>query len=301
MKLSVKFKKQLKNFELNMDFSLNNEILGILGTSGCGKSMTLKNIAGIITPDMGEISLDSNYFYNSSKNINLSPQDRKVGYLFQNYALFPNMTVEENIGIGLLKAKKELREAKIKEMIELFQLQGLEKIYPEKLSGGQQQRVALARILAYNPDVLLLDEPFSALDAHLKIELRFQLKKILENFRGICIIVSHDKDDLIFLAKNLMIINDGAILSQGKTVEILNNPINYHTAVLVGIKKISSIKKISENKIFAINWNIEVEFSDKISDNIKYIGLKEFNWNKKEILSKENLINSRDYMVLLEE
>jgi len=301
LKLSVKFKKQLKNFELNMDFSLNNEILGILGTSGCGKSMTLKNIAGIITPDMGEISLDSNYFYNSSKNINLSPQDRKVGYLFQNYALFPNMTVEENIGIGLLKAKKELREAKIKEMIELFQLQGLEKIYPEKLSGGQQQRVALARILAYNPDVLLLDEPFSALDAHLKIELRFQLKKILENFRGICIIVSHDKDDLIFLAKNLMIINDGAILSQGKTVEILNNPINYHTAVLVGIKKISSIKKISENKIFAINWNIEVEFSDKISDNIKYIGLKEFNWNKKEILSKENLINSRDYMVLLEE
>ena len=165
--LKVNIKKELKEFDLDITFELKNGCLGILGPSGCGKSMTLKSIAGIVNPDTGFISLNTDeetIFFDSNKKINLKPQIRNVGYLFQNYALFPNMTVEENIASGLSNDDGKT----VSEMIKRFHLDGLEKRYPRQLSGGQQQRVALARILAYNPDVILLDEPFSAMDTFLK-------------------------------------------------------------------------------------------------------------------------------------
>ena len=169
--LKVNIQKKLKEFDLEVDFELKKGCLGILGPSGCGKSMTLKSVAGIVDPDNGIVSLttDEVYIYfDSTKKINLKPQKRKVGYLFQNYALFPNMTVEENVAAGLSKGDDKKR---VSEMIRRFHLEGLEKRYPRQLSGGQQQRVALARILAYGPDVILLDEPFSAMDAFLKEQL----------------------------------------------------------------------------------------------------------------------------------
>lgn len=297
----MQIKKELKSFQLNVDFTSKEKIIGILGASGCGKSMTLKSISGVITPDSGEIILDDRILFDKNKQINLIPQKRKIGYLFQNYALFPNMTVEENIGISLLNADKEFRENKIKEMLDLFRLKGLEKSYPQKLSGGQQQRVALARILAYNPDVLLLDEPFSALDAHLKIELRAQMKEILENFHGISIIVSHDRDDLEYLTKELFIMKEGDIILKGQTSQIMKNPINYYTAVMVGIKNISLIKKISEMKIYAVDWGIELELSEKLGDNIRYIGIKDLSIDIKELQVKEKILHTEEQIVLLEE
>ena len=165
--LKVDIQKELKEFDLEVDFELKKGCLGILGPSGCGKSMTLKSVAGIVDPDNGVVSLKADgetVYFDSSKKINLKPQKRNVGYLFQNYALFPNMTVEENVGIGL----PEKDEKRVSEMIKRFHLEGLEKRYPRQLSGGQQQRVALARIMAYRPDVILLDEPFSAMDTFLK-------------------------------------------------------------------------------------------------------------------------------------
>ena len=170
--LKVNIQKKLKEFDLEVDFELRNGRLGILGPSGCGKSMTLKSIAGIVNPDDGIVSLTTDnetIYFDSSKKINLKPQKRNVGYLFQNYALFPNMTVEENIAVGLSKGENKKTVA---EMIKRFHLDGLEKRYPRQLSGGQQQRVALARILAYGPDVILLDDPFSAMDTFLKEQLR---------------------------------------------------------------------------------------------------------------------------------
>ena len=180
--LKVDIQKELKEFDLDVDFELRNGRLGILGPSGCGKSMTLKSIAGIVTPDEGVVSVITNEertYFDSGKKINLKPQSRNVGYLFQNYALFPNMTVEENIAIGL---SKENQEKTVSEMIKRFHLNGLEKRYPRQLSGGQQQRVALARILAYGPDVILLDEPFSAMDTFLKEQLRIELLNSLKDF-----------------------------------------------------------------------------------------------------------------------
>lgn len=186
--LKVDIQKELKEFNLEMDFELKQGCLGILGPSGCGKSMTLKSIAGIVDPDSGFISLNTGeetVYYDSNKKTNLKPQKRNVGYLFQNYALFPNMTVEENVAVGL----GENQDKKIvSEMIERFHLQGLEKRYPRQLSGGQQQRVALARILAYGPDVILLDEPFSAMDTVLKERLRIELIKLLDYYNGLSIL-----------------------------------------------------------------------------------------------------------------
>ena len=179
LQLGVEIKKKLKEFDLDISFSAGKGCLGILGPSGCGKSMTLKSIAGIVTPDSGRIALQyakgeaagGRVLYDSALKINEKPQMRRVGYLFQNYALFPNMSVEENIAAGLkgLAAKQAIGgrkpsaqspaaiKAKVGEMIERFRLAGLEKRYPGQLSGGQQQRVVLARILAYEPEVLLLD------------------------------------------------------------------------------------------------------------------------------------------------
>ena len=151
MALQVNIRKKFSGFELNVDFETEAGCMGILGASGCGKSMTLKCIAGIETPDEGRIIVDGTLLYDSAKKISLKPQKRHIGYLFQNYALFPTMTVEENIAAGLQGGKEEKRR-KVAKMMEKFQLLGLGKQLPGELSGGQQQRVALARIMAYEPE-----------------------------------------------------------------------------------------------------------------------------------------------------
>lgn len=209
LQLGVEIKKKLKEFDLDISFSAGKGCLGILGPSGCGKSMTLKSIAGIVTPDSGRIALQyakgeaagGRVLYDSALKINEKPQMRRVGYLFQNYALFPNMSVEENIAAGLKGMEK--KKAKVGEMIERFRLTGLEKRYPGQLSGGQQQRVALARILAYEPEALLLDEPFSAMDTYLREGLRLELSKVLADYDGVSVMVTHDRDEAFQLCKIL--------------------------------------------------------------------------------------------------
>ena len=213
LRLGVEIKKKLKEFDLDISFSAGKGCLGILGPSGCGKSMTLKSIAGIVTPDSGRIALQyakgeaagGRVLYDSALKINEKPQMRRVGYLFQNYALFPNMSVEENIAAGLKGMEK--KKAKVGEMIERFRLTGLEKRYPGQLSGGQQQRVALARILAYEPEALLLDEPFSAMDTYLREGLRLELSKVLADYDGVSVMVTHDRDEAFQLCKNIMLLD----------------------------------------------------------------------------------------------
>ena len=277
--LKVNIQKKLKEFELDVDFELKNKRLGILGPSGCGKSMTLKSIAGIVDPDNGIVSLTSDgetVYFDSSKKVNLKPQKRNVGYLFQNYALFPNMTVEENIACGL---SKDDDEKIVSEMIRRFHLEGLEKRYPRQLSGGQQQRVALARILAYGPDVILLDEPFSAMDTFLKEQLRIELVNSLSDFDGFSIMVTHDRDEAFQFCDELIVLDEGKIIAKGDTYEIFENPRKVQVARLTGCKNISKIEVIDDYHLKSLDWGITFEVSEKISSNITHIGIRAHNFS----------------------
>lgn len=222
MSLQVAIKKRFSGFSLDVSLNTDGGVMGILGASGSGKSMTLKCIAGIETPDEGRIVLNGRVLFDSEKHINLPPQKRKVGYLFQNYALFPNMTVETNIAAGLSGSKEEKQEA-VARMIRLFKLEGLEKRYPSQLSGGQQQRVGIARAVVLNPDVILFDEPTSALDPELVGEVLKVIKDIAKE--GITmIIVTHEMSFASDAANRVIFMAGGVVVEEGKPDEIFSNP-----------------------------------------------------------------------------
>lgn len=225
--LKVKIKKQLENIVLDIDFETNDAVLGLIGASGSGKSMTLKCIAGIERPDSGFISLDDRVLYDSEKKINLRPQDRNIGYLFQNFALFPQMTVKKNIYVSVNKKyDKNEKDKKINEIIELLNLKGLENKLQSEISGGQQQRVALARIIVNEPDFLLLDEPFSALDAFLKWNLAKELKSIVDKWGKKAIFVTHNINEIYYLCKNAIVLDKGREIEKNSVNELIENPKN---------------------------------------------------------------------------
>ena len=272
--LKVDIHKKLKEFDLDVDFELKNKRLGILGPSGCGKSMTLKSIAGIVDPDKGLVSLttgEETVYFDSDNKINLKPQKRNVGYLFQNYALFPNMTVEQNIAVGL---SNNDGKTTVDDMIKRFRLEGLEKRYPRQLSGGQQQRVALARILVYNPDVILLDEPFSAMDTYLKEQLRIELSNSLKDFNGFSILVTHDRDEAFQFCDELLVLDEGKVISRGNVHEIFENPGKVQVARLTGCKNISKIEIIDDYHLKSLDWGLTLEVAEKITPNITHIGIR---------------------------
>jgi molybdate transport system ATP-binding protein len=273
MALLVEIKKKLGNFTLDVSFNSDREIMSLLGSSGSGKSMTLKCIAGIETPDEGRIVLDDRVLFDSEKKINMPPQKRKVGYLFQNYALFPNMNVEENIGAGIRLQKRE-KEVLVKEKIRMFFLEGLEKKRPSQLSGGQQQRVALARILASEPDIIMLDEPFSALDSNLKWQLEQEIMELLSKFKGTVLLVSHNRNEVYRFSDTIAVISKGRIESINKKEELFKNPQTLSAALLTGCKNISAVERLSEHNIKAVDWNMTLYCSRKIPEDTRFVGMR---------------------------
>lgn len=209
--LEVQIYKKLAEFDLDVSFQVNDNILGLMGASGSGKSMTLKCIAGIETPDQGRIVLNGRVLFDSEKKINVPIQKRNVGYMFQSYALFPNMNVYENISVGLRARKVKDVDIVVQKVMQQFRVFELASRYPKQLSGGQRQRVALARLMAYEPDVLLLDEPFSALDEDLKKDLLQELKSELQISKPV-IFVSHDKEEVNELCDLKYKIKQGEII-----------------------------------------------------------------------------------------
>ena len=223
MKLQVELEKKVKTGTIQVEFSLENEVLGILGRSGCGKSVTLKCIAGILQPEKGKIQLDDRVLYDSGRNISRKARERRIGYLFQNYALFPNLTVLENICFSLKRSDRE-GQAYARELLERFYLTEVADSYPAILSGGQQQRTAMARMLAARPEVLLLDEPFSALDSFLRREMEREVREVLKSFGGVSILVSHNKEEIRRLTQRCMVMEQGKIAELGRTEEIFARP-----------------------------------------------------------------------------
>ena len=261
-----------KNFTLEVDLRTDGGCLGILGASGSGKSMTLKCIAGIETPDAGRIVVNGRTLFDSAERVNLRPQRRRVGYLFQNYALFPRMTTEENIGAGVSGPPAERRRT-VSGLMARFRLEGLEKLLPHQLSGGQQQRAALARMLAAAPDILLLDEPFSALDSHLREQMQLGLGEIIRERRDV-VMVTHSRDEAYKLCGNLLILDGGRGLGQGGTQELFDNPKKLRIARLTGCKNFSRMERISPHRIRALDWDLELNVKRQVPDGVDYIGVR---------------------------
>ena len=211
-RLNVDIHKRIQGFELDIQIESDANRIGILGASGAGKSMTLRSIAGIEELDSGRIEIGGRTLYDSEKKINLKPQLRKVGYMFQNYALFPTMSVLKNVMSGIKEGSREERADKAREMLSRFKLSELESRLPEELSGGQQQRAALARIMVTEPDMILLDEPFSALDSFLKEEMQTEMEEMLQDYKGQLIMVSHNIEELKRFSEELLEISSGKVL-----------------------------------------------------------------------------------------
>lgn len=275
MGLYVDIEKDLSSFKLKAKFEQENRVLGFLGESGSGKSMTLKCIAGLETPTRGKIILNNRVLFDSDKKINLSAQERKVGFLFQNYALFPHMTVTQNIEVGLGKLDKKEKNKISKEYIKRLCLDGLEDRYPWQLSGGQQQRVALARALSPSPDILLLDEPFSALDYHLRIKMENELINILKDYKGEIIFVTHDRDECYRICDDIVVYDKGLSFSKKEVDELFEKPSTLEEAKITGCKNISKIEYISEDTVYSLNWGIKLKIGNRTTPKGNYIGIRE--------------------------
>ena len=281
MGITVDIRKKLGEFRLDIAFESTARRIGILGPSGCGKSMTLKSIAGIEQPDAGRIVIDpqtpdvtgSRVLFDSTGRVNLKPQKRNVGYMFQNYALFPTMNVMQNIAAGI-RSQGEERESRVREMIDRFRLRGLEKHLPVELSGGQQQRVALARIMAYRPDLILLDEPFSALDQHLRERLQHEMSTMLEDYRGQVIMVSHSRDEIYRFSEELFVMENGSLLARGNTREIFDEPETMKVASMTGCKNFSAAAKTGDHTLHLTDWGIDLHLNRKIPEGVTRIGYR---------------------------
>ena len=255
MSLFVDIEKRLGSFTLHTQFETQGGTMALLGASGCGKSVTLKCIAGILTPDKGKILLDGRTLFDSEKHVNLAPQQRRVGYLFQQYALFPGMTVLQNIQCGIRTGSRTEKRRRAGEEIRRFQLEGLEKKYPAQLSGGQQQRVALARILASEPQVILLDEPFSALDSFLKWNLELELKELLAGFPGTIVWVSHDLGECYRNCQSVCTMENGTSMPMTDMQTLLSHPATQSEARLVGCRTFLPAQRC-EGGVFIEGWNM---------------------------------------------
>lgn len=270
MSLLVDIEKKYKDFTLRAKFQTQGGTLGILGASGCGKSMTLKCIAGILTPDKGRIILDGKTLFDSERKINLKPQKRQVGYLFQDYALFPNMTVEENVCCPMKRKDRE----KGRKWIQIFQLTGLEKKYPSQLSGGQKQRTAFARMMAAEPKMLLLDEPFSALDTHLREKLQLEMKDLLAALGKDAILVTHSRDEAYRLCPSLLIMDQGETVCQGEGKKLFKDPQYLEAARITGCKNLTSIERRDTGLVFARDWGLTLRGCRTPEEGEDWIGIR---------------------------
>lgn len=273
MALYVDIYKRLGSFELKVKFEAENEVVGLLGASGSGKSITLKCIAGIMKPDKGKIVLNGRVLFDSEKKINLTPQKRRVGYLFQQYALFPNMTVEQNIIAGVRNLSGTEAKKEVAEYINIFKLNGLEKKYPKQLSGGEQQRVALARILINKPELLLLDEPFTALDSFLKWQLESELCDTLNTFSKTAVFVSHNRDEVYRICDSVCVLSNGNSEDKVTVDELFISPKTRNSALLTGCKNFSDISLDNDGYIELTDWGIKIKPEYDVTADIKYAGI----------------------------
>lgn len=274
--LVVDIQKRLSGFALEVSFSVDSwEALGLLGASGAGKSMILRCIAGVETPDRGRIVLNGRVLFDSANRINLPSRDRQIGFLVQNYALFPHLTVAENVAFGLPKSmsRSAIRQ-QVNQQLAAVQLLGQGDRYPAQLSGGQQQRVALARALARQPEALLLDEPFSALDTHLRSQLEQQMVTRLATYSGVTLLVTHNLEEAYRVCSDLLVMEQGKAIAAGAKHDIFERPETVSVAQLTGCKNFSQAEAIADQWVTAIDWGCNLHVTQPIPQDLTQVGIR---------------------------
>jgi len=274
--LLCEIEKTLKGFSLNISINTKTDVTALMGASGSGKSMTLRCIAGVSKPDRGRIELNGKVLFDSEKKINLPPQKRGTGFLFQDYALFPNMTVRQNIMTGAKEKNRCKKQSAASELASVFHLSPHLDKYPHQLSGGEKQRCALARILAGSPDILMLDEPFSALDSHLRWELEMELAALFRNFPKPVLYVSHNRDEVYRLCDDIAIMNNGKCEIAGAKWALFKNPETVQAARLTGCKNIAAAETraaANGTRVSIPDWGVEFNLAEERQD-IQYAGIR---------------------------
>jgi len=274
MPLEVEFRKKLREFVLDVSFHAGDEPLAVLGPSGSGKTMLLRAIAGLEKPDAGSITLNRRVVFDAARHIQVPARERRVGVLFQNYALFPHRTAGENIAFGLRRLPAAEREARVAELAQQVHIAGLETQYPRNLSGGEQQRVALARALAIQPEALLLDEALTALDTHLRSQVEQQLLATLESFKRPALLVTHNIEEAYRLGRKLLVLTRGTIAAFGDKEEIFRHPPGLEVARLTGCKNFSRARAVSATEIEAIDWGCRLTVPNAAESPISQVGIR---------------------------
>ena len=274
MSLDLAIEMQVRDFRLAVQFTADGAPLGLLGPSGSGKTMTLRAIAGLETPGRGRIVLGGRVLFDSERGINLPPRDRRIGVLFQNYALFPHLTIGENISFGLSEATDQERKRKVAEQLRAAHLDGLADRYPAGLSGGEQQRVALARALAIEPAALLLDEPFSALDIHLRSALERHLSETLSRYQGSTVFVSHNLEEAYRICEKLVVLSNGSVAAQGPKEEIFRHPPTLEVARVTGCKNFSRARRLADGRVEAIDWGCPLRIGQLFAGVPGYVAIR---------------------------
>ncbi len=276
MALTVQISKRLPEFELDVSLIAGSEPVAILGPSGAGKSMLLRCIAGIERPDRGRIALDDRTIFDSDRRIQVPARKRHIAILFQSDSLFPHRTVAENIAFGLSSLPVDDRAKRVKTWMERAHIQGLEHRRPRELSGGEQQRVALARALATEPCALLLDEPLTALDTHLRSQLEAQLQEMFAEFRRPVLLVTHNIEEAYRLGEKMMLLARGRVVAFGPKEEIFRHPPTRMAAQLTGCKNFSHARRTGENEIEALDWGCRLRISSSHlgSRTLAFVGIR---------------------------
>ncbi len=236
--LSVDFMAEIGRFELRAAFQAEREILAVVGPSGAGKSLTLQCLAGLFRPHSGFIALNDRLFFDSEKRVDVPARQRRIGYVVQSYALFPHLSVARNLAFGLAGLSRDVVRRRVDGLVEMLGLAGLEERRPHQLSGGQQQRVAIGRALAIEPDLLLLDEPFSALDPVTKAGLTEDLLAIHQRLGLTVVLVTHDVYDAYSLSKRMLVLDHGRVLQSGPKEEVFHRPVDATVARLTGVRNL---------------------------------------------------------------
>jgi molybdate transport system permease protein len=272
--LDLQIARQVNGFSLDVAFRVSGGVLGILGASGSGKSMTLRCIAGVETPDAGRIALNERVLFDSETRQNVPPASRRVGILFQDYALFPHLTVRENIAFGLDALSSSERKKRIEQVAALVHIGGLMDRLPRELSGGQKQRVALARALAIHPDILLLDEPFSALDPHLRRQLEEQLRSALREYDGAVLFITHDVQEAYRFCQDLIVLDGGKVLVSGPRDNLFNDPGSVKAARLTGCKNITPTEARGGDQVWLPEWNCALCVDSQGAGGATHVGVR---------------------------